>query len=185
MPRRPPEPNPARTPRTPKNARAKPAAAPVKRPPRRRQPKDWAPKFLEELKTTGMVSVACERAAVGRTTVYDRRDVDEEFRAAWDEVIERTTELMEREAYRRSVVGTDRPVFQGGEQVGVVREYSDTLLMFLLKARRPETYRERLEHSGPGGGPLEHRMRLDLRGLTDEQLAALEQIQPADRTVQG
>jgi hypothetical protein len=34
-------------------------------------------------------------------------------------------------------------------------EYSDTLLIFLLKGIRPEKYRERFEHSGPEGGPIE------------------------------
>ena len=38
----------------------------------------------------------------------------------------------------------------------LVREYSDTLLIFLLKSHRPGVYRETLrqEHSGPGGGPI-------------------------------
>jgi hypothetical protein len=36
--------------------------------------------------------------------------------------------------------------------VGFIQEYSDTLLIFLLKGLRPEKYRERFEHSGPGKG---------------------------------
>ena len=38
--------------------------------------------------------------------------------------------------------GTLSPVYYKGEVVGHVREFSDTLLMFSLKARRPEVYRE-------------------------------------------
>ena len=30
-----------------------------------------------------------------------------------------------------------RPVFQGGELGGMVRDYSDTLMIFTLKDRRP------------------------------------------------
>jgi hypothetical protein len=37
----------------------------------------------------------------------------------------------------RAVEGVERPVFQRGQQVGTIREYSDRLLMFMLKARRP------------------------------------------------
>ena len=33
-----------------------------------------------------------------------------------------------------------------------LQEYSDTLLIFLLKGLRPEKYRERFEHSGTGPG---------------------------------
>lgn len=58
-------------------------------------------------------------------------------------------ERMENEARRRAVEGTLRPVFHGGAQVGEVREYSDTLLIFLLKAHDPK-YRDKqqIEYSG-------------------------------------
>ena len=56
---------------------------------------------------------------------------------------------MEAEARRRGVEGTLKPVFYKGEECGQVREYSDTLLIFLLKAHDPK-YRDRqqVEHSG-------------------------------------
>jgi hypothetical protein len=34
----------------------------------------------------------------------------------------------------------EKPVFFGGKQVGTVRNYSDALAMFMLKAKRPEVY---------------------------------------------
>src|SRR6266699_1263767 len=37
-----------------------------------------------------------------------------------------------------------------GQICGHVRKHSDTLLIFLLKARRPEKYRERIEHQHGG-----------------------------------
>lgn len=58
---------------------------------------------------------------------------------------------MEQEAFRRAVEGTEKPVFgsmgfrMGSGEIGRVREYSDTLLIFLLKGARPEKYRERTE----------------------------------------
>ena len=84
------------------------------------------------------------------------------FAAAWDDVVLRTTELMEVEAVRRGMVGVEKPVFQQGRQVGTIREYSDLLLMFMLKSRRPEVYREnhRVEHVGQGG-------RLDVNVVLD------------------
>jgi hypothetical protein len=56
---------------------------------------------------------------------------------------------MEREAFRRAVVGVDKPMTVAGERE-VVREQSDRLLMFLLRARRPEIYGDRqvLQHDG-------------------------------------
>ena len=52
-------------------------------------------------------------------------------------------------------------------------DYSDTLLIFLLKGLRPQKYRERYEHTGANGGPIAIQpVRLDT--LTEEQLAQLE-----------
>jgi hypothetical protein len=60
---------------------------------------------------------------------------------------------LEDEALRRAVEGVEEPVYQGGKQVGVIRKYSDALLMFLLKAARPEKYRENysIRHDGQSG----------------------------------
>jgi hypothetical protein len=64
---------------------------------------------------------------------------------------------MEQEADRRAIEGVDEPVFHKGTVVGHIRKYSDTLLIFRLKALAPAKYREtiRQEHSGPEGGPLQ------------------------------
>lgn len=102
------------------------------------------------------MSVACKVAGVPRRTAYDRRESDEQFAAAWDEALEAAADVLEAEAVRRAVQGVEKPVYQGGEMVGTVQEYSDTLLIFLLKGNRPEKFRERhtVEHTGKGGGPV-------------------------------
>lgn len=123
---------------------------------RGRKTRDWRPAFLAALADAGLVKEACEVAGVHRSTVYEERQRNETFALAWHDVEEETTERMEREAIRRAAEGVERPVFQGGKHVGSIREFSDTLLIFMLKARRPEVYREttRHEHSGPNGGPI-------------------------------
>lgn len=45
-------------------------------------------------------------------------------------------------------------MFYQGEQCGTIREYSDTLAIFLLKAHKSEKYRERFEHTGTGSTSL-------------------------------
>lgn len=119
---------------------------------RDRTPKkgDWKPAFIQDLARRGNVSLAAAAVKIGRRTAYDTRDVDEAFRLAWDEAVDIATALMEEEGRRRAADGTLRPVFQGGKLVGKVREYSDTLLIFFLKARKPDVYRDRqsIEHSG-------------------------------------
>lgn len=129
-----------------------------KRTPKRTPEKDWATVFLVELAKTGNVSKAVARTKIARSAVYKRRESDPAFAAAWAEAEEVAVELMEAEARRRAVEGTLRPVFQGGAMAGKVREYSDTLLIFLLKARRPAVYREntRVVVAGDPAAPVKH-----------------------------
>ncbi len=49
-------------------------------------------------------------------------------------------DALEDEAMRRAIDGVEKPVFRGGEVVGHVRDYSDSMLMFLLKSRKPEVF---------------------------------------------
>ena len=58
-------------------------------------------------------------------------------------------DLLEGEA-RRHATGIKRDVWYAGEVVGEESVYSDTLLIFLLKAHRPHLYRDnvKVEHSG-------------------------------------
>lgn len=121
-----------------------------------------------------MVTAACRKVKVGRRTVYDRRQRDEDFALAWADIEERTTEQMEREAIRRGMEGFEKPVYQGKELVGHVREFSDTLLIFMLKSRRPEVYRER--HTIDHAGTVRHEHSFDLSKLSPEELADLERL---------
>lgn len=120
----------------------------------------WTPKkqreFLELLASNGNVTVTCEALNLRRQTVYEARAEDAEFAAAWDAAMEQAADHLEAEARRRAVDGWDEPVFYQGEKAGLVRKFSDTLLIFLLKGARPEKFRDRQqhEHTGPGGEPL-------------------------------
>ena len=99
----------------------------------------------------GMASVG---AGYTLSAVTEFRKADASFAKRWKEADDVAVELMEAEADRRAVEGTDKPIYYQGEQCGQVREYSDTLLIFRLKARRPEVYRERFEHSVDPDRPL-------------------------------
>jgi len=76
----------------------------------------WREPFLAALRNSGNVRAACMAAKVSRTVVYRRREDDEPFRLLWDEASHEALELLEAEARRRAMSG------------------SDTLLIFLLKA---------------------------------------------------
>ena len=104
-----------------------------------------------------MVTAACKAVGIARSTVYEARQRDEAFAVAWADVEEKVIEQLEAAAIRRARDGVARPVFQGGKLVGHEIVYSDGLMALLLKARRPERYRDnvRMEHSGPHAAPLQ------------------------------
>jgi hypothetical protein len=114
-------------------------------------------KFLKSLRRYGNVTKAARAAKVGRRTAYEWREDDDEFAKAWDEALEEASDHLEAEAYRRAVTGTLKPVHYQGKKVDTVREYSDSLLTLLLKANRPEKFKDRVanEHTGANGAPLE------------------------------
>lgn len=107
-------------------------------------------KFLTRLRKTANVTKSAIYAGMSRRALYDRRDSDEDFAAEWNGAVEEAVELLEEEARHRAQDGVLEPVFYQGKKVGRVRKYSDTLLIFLLKAHKPEKYRERSEvkHTG-------------------------------------
>ena len=110
----------------------------------------WQARFLEALAKTGIVSDACMASGVGRSRAYAWREQSPHFAGQWAEAERAATDALEAEALRRAALGVRKPVFYKGEICGHVEEYSDTLLIFLLKARDPERFRERasIEHSG-------------------------------------
>lgn len=139
--------------RTPKKAESQP---PVDGEPSTPLPLDtsWHEAFLVAMRETCNVSESARTAGVGRQTAYDHRNQLPDFAAAWDDAEAQGVDALEREARRRALEGTLEPVFHRGEVVGHIRRYSDTLTIFLLKAHRPEKYRERHELTGRDGEPL-------------------------------
>lgn len=111
---------------------------------------DWAPAFIGALMEGASIVGASRIADVDPSVPYMRRRNDEEFKRAWQEAADIGTEFLEQEAARRAFHGTLKPVFHKGVKCGVVREYSDTLMIFLLKARKPEKYRDGVEEGARG-----------------------------------
>lgn len=86
--------------------------------------KAWYPVFLEALRTHGVISKAAESAGISRWTAYHYRSLDPVFAEEWEAALALGVDALEDVAKMRA--------FQG----------SDLLLIFLLKAKRPEVYRE-------------------------------------------
>jgi hypothetical protein len=109
--------------------------------------------FLDAYRTLGNITYACKLAGIGsRTTIYRWLEEDDQFQAAYRDAELQATEELEREAWRRAVEGTpyERTSYWHGEPVGTDRktEYSDQLLILLLRARAPDKYRDKVDLAG-------------------------------------
>lgn len=140
---------------------------------------DWTPVFMEAMVRTGRIIHSCTTAGISRPVFYDAIKKNPELHKAVVQAKRLHAELAEVELARRAIEGTIRKKFDArgnpiidpetGQQY-VEREYHDTLLIFLLKALKPEVYRERLDHT-TAGKPLNEPQQK----LTNEQLAELKE----------
>ena len=95
-------------------------------------------RFLALLSDGFSVTSAARTANIARRTLYDARDRDAVFRAAWDEAVEAGADRIQDEVRDRALDRNDAK--------------SATLLIFLLKGLRPqfkENFRDRpiqIEH---------------------------------------
>jgi AcrR family transcriptional regulator len=83
-------------------------------------------KFCEMIGQGVSITTAAKAAGASRTTVYRWRDEDKSFAEAWDSAREEGLDLLEDRALRLAHQGSER------------------LIMFILKAGRPEKYKERV-----------------------------------------
>jgi transposase-like protein len=104
----------------------------------------------------GSVARACQAIDVARLTAYRWRDADPEFAKEWEAAKAAGLDALEDEALRRAYEGYDKPIVHQGVITDTVREYSDTLAIFLLKGGKPQKYRDnaKVELTGPDGGPV-------------------------------
>ncbi len=118
-------------------------------------------RFLDAFEKVGNLTTAAQLATIDRQTHYNWLKSDPGYKERFADTEEKAHDGLEQEARRRAVVGVDEPVYYKGEVVGYVRKMSDVLLIFLLKGARPEKYRERFEHTGPNGGPIQAVTRIE------------------------
>jgi hypothetical protein len=134
----------------------------------------WGPAFLTALSETGSVTKATDAARISYTTPYAHAKKFPEFNTYWEVALAVAGDRLEEEARRRAVEGVEEPMYSAkGDFLGYKRVYSDTLLAMLLKAAKPDKYKDRsaVEVTDKTPPPA-----YDLTKLTDEQRDQLEAI---------
>lgn len=108
----------------------------------------WVTAFIEALRLTSNVYMACRQARVSRKTAYKRKEENEEFAAMWVDAMEDGNDLLEWDLRRRG------------------RATSDKAAIFLLQAHR-YGFKQQHEHSGPGGKPIP--VAMDVVSIIDDE----------------
>ena len=107
-------------------------------PNRRSRKKEAA--FLIALEVHGVVSKAAKAADIPRRTVYVWRDAYEDFRQAWEDALDEALDNLEVLSMQIAA-----------------EEQDPQHIRWILSRRRPEKWgdREKVELSGPEGGPIQ------------------------------
>lgn len=146
--------------------------------------------FLEELSKHGLVTIASKVASPHsekgcHVTFYEERSRDPEFARAWEEALVIADEATIKELHRRGIEGYEKPVWgslgsnQGTGQVGTETVYSDKMAELygrVSSMRIRNALTNRIEHSGS----VSHEAKIDLRSLSPEKRALLEQLLEPD-----
>ena len=83
---------------------------------------------------------------MARSNHYDWL-VDPEYAEAFRDAHQEACDSLRSEARRRAVEGVVKPVYYQGVECGGIREYSDTLLIFLMKGACRKSSRRSLARS--------------------------------------
>lgn len=140
--------------------------------------------FLGAYSRCGNITEAARIARVERQMHYrwmEEREYAQLFKAAHDEAIDRLERIARQRAEKGwNEVTIEKTLDAQGKVVSskrrATKRRSDTLLMFVLNAEKPDKYKHRVtqEHTGPGGqGPVQVEMTGRLAGLSDEDLQAI------------
>jgi hypothetical protein len=118
----------------------------------------WRPVFLAAFRNSANVRASAQAAGVDWSTAYKARKREPRFALAWEMAEQEALDLLEARAMQLAMAGDAH------------------LLMFLLRARRPEKYRDnaRLELTGRDGGPVQTQQVL--AGLNDHERVALRRL---------
>jgi len=102
---------------------------------------------------------ASRLSRVGRQDHYFWMKTDARYRELFAQAQKMIADMFEEEVLRRAWEGHDVPVTYRGDIKNWYKSYSDHLVMFMLRALRPEKY-HRLPHDGYPSGPSVFTIRI-------------------------
>lgn len=150
-----------------KGGSARKGSVAKRRKPRRKSwTKERREQFLSTLAETANVTAASRAANMCPQGAYAFRKRDAAFRAAWHQALSEGYDRLELIALERAMFGTEKEVWHSGKKTGTMRNYSDSLILGLLRMHRASVR--------PGDAPREdedeeaERLRAELAAKFEE-----------------
>lgn len=132
----------------------------------------WTEIFIAQLREHGLEARAATAAGVSLRRVRALMEQDEGFAEEVEDAMEAAADVLEEEARRRAVEGVEKGVYYKGSRVDIQQEYSDTLLVQLLKGRRGRIFGEKREINLNAQGTVNVVVRSFARGQSGEVIEA-------------
>jgi hypothetical protein len=97
----------------------------------------WKKTYLKQLRKCGNITQSAKAANISRMAVYKAKKASTVFAREWEDALEEAVDSLEQEAWKRA------------------KDSSDKLLQFLLKAHRPDKYKDSHKHEISGKAGIE------------------------------
>jgi hypothetical protein len=152
--------------------------------------------FIETLAATASVSDACRYVGLSRQSAHKLYQRSPQFRAAWDDALKASVNVLAATAFDRAVNGTQEQVWHEGRMVGFKEKHHDRLLLYLLRVRDPLNYaplddlagwqRHRALEQRPAGiAPVIDRLEDAERAWAGAEQEPRQLAAPADRLAEN
>lgn len=140
--------------------------------------------FLRNLELTGNFNGSAQLVGCTAQNIYAHMRRNEAFKKQVEKAKAVIVNEAEVELKRRAIEGVEKGIYFKGELVATERQYSDMLLVELLKANAPEKYGTRLANITVNNNNLtiENKTIGKLATLLGVELEAVEHVQDAEFT---
>jgi hypothetical protein len=134
-------------------------------------PKKWA--FLAAFVLCGRPVHAATQAKIDVRSHFWWMQNDQAYAQAFGQAEQMAADMAEDKAFRRGIEGVAEGVWYKGERVGTETKYSDTVLLAILNAGKPQKYKYRVDQT--------HDMSPAMAALL-QQWQTLRNISPSARS---
>jgi hypothetical protein len=127
-------------------------------------PEPWEKRFFEAyLNDYGVVGKAANAAGVHPNKIKARAKESPAFKLMYEAAERAVNDMLDFEVMRRALEPSERPVYQRGKLVGVIREWDNRHLEWVAERRMPQKYHlpTRVEFAGDADGAIAFKLELN------------------------